>query len=340
MANEELVVPQGVKARHWVFTQNNYDALDEGSIQRFASLHCTSLVYAREVAPTTGTPHLQGYFRLKGKGSMATTIQNKLKAESRKTIGFPYLKVAFAPREACEYCYGGVMKEGVMKPVNPPESLFEHGNPRRDAGDNGSNGFKEWCAAVKTATSVFELSEYPQYYMPGYAERAEAIIRSKEFHLVRLDEIARFRLDYPVLNEFQLSIEGFLNDLPGKKILWIYDSVGDHGKSVLGQHWEINVPGTQIVESDQFNNMVMDLPTVIRRMVVDCTRSVEFKSEDLYKFLEGCVNGRLVGKKYRGTRVSVQGPTIVFSNFVPVFPKITRTKVVLKSYDHDSATWF
>lgn len=46
------------KSRNWIFTWNNYN--DE-SIIVLAAVPCRYLVYGKEVAPTTGTPHLQGF---------------------------------------------------------------------------------------------------------------------------------------------------------------------------------------------------------------------------------------------------------------------------------------
>jgi len=46
------------RAKRWVFTINNYD---DGHIARLAEIECVYLVYGREVAPTTNTPHLQGF---------------------------------------------------------------------------------------------------------------------------------------------------------------------------------------------------------------------------------------------------------------------------------------
>jgi len=46
------------RSRAWCFTWNNYN---EESENLLASLECQYLVYGREVAPETGTPHLQGY---------------------------------------------------------------------------------------------------------------------------------------------------------------------------------------------------------------------------------------------------------------------------------------
>lgn len=47
------------KSRSYVFTLNNYTKEDELYLQDV--LQCQYIVYGREVAPSTGTPHLQGY---------------------------------------------------------------------------------------------------------------------------------------------------------------------------------------------------------------------------------------------------------------------------------------
>jgi len=47
-----------LRSRDWCFTHNNYKATDEALLQQLDSKY---LIYGREVAPETGTPHLQGY---------------------------------------------------------------------------------------------------------------------------------------------------------------------------------------------------------------------------------------------------------------------------------------
>ena len=47
-----------VRSRSWVFTWNNYE---EDAFTLLAALPCRYIIYGKEVAPTTGTRHLQGY---------------------------------------------------------------------------------------------------------------------------------------------------------------------------------------------------------------------------------------------------------------------------------------
>lgn len=76
-----LLAPPGAKppavkgSRRYAFTSNNYVVDDCGTPILFAAVSCepriTFFVCGMEVAPTTGTPHLQGYLELKSPATMA-----------------------------------------------------------------------------------------------------------------------------------------------------------------------------------------------------------------------------------------------------------------------------
>lgn len=51
------VVPRQ-RLHNWCFTLNNYTDAD---VQRLQTLDCRFIIFGKEVCPTTGTPHLQGY---------------------------------------------------------------------------------------------------------------------------------------------------------------------------------------------------------------------------------------------------------------------------------------
>lgn len=49
------------RSRGWVFTLNNYTEEQIDTIKTLSKENCRYIVFGKEVAPTTGTPHLQGY---------------------------------------------------------------------------------------------------------------------------------------------------------------------------------------------------------------------------------------------------------------------------------------
>lgn len=63
------------RSRSFVFTWNNYDDL---SLLVLAAVDCKYLIYGKEVAPSTGTPHLQGYVVFQNARSLSSVVK-KLK---------------------------------------------------------------------------------------------------------------------------------------------------------------------------------------------------------------------------------------------------------------------
>jgi len=58
---------QGNKAIHWLFTWNNYPENWKDILDCALSAKVIGYIYGKEIAPTTGTPHIQGYIELKEK---------------------------------------------------------------------------------------------------------------------------------------------------------------------------------------------------------------------------------------------------------------------------------
>ncbi len=68
------------RSRGFCFTLNNYEADAYEKLQRIEAKY---ICYQKEVAPSTGTPHIQGYLYLPS-GSTITAIQKKFKKENLK----------------------------------------------------------------------------------------------------------------------------------------------------------------------------------------------------------------------------------------------------------------
>lgn len=66
------VFRSNIRARSWVFTFNNYT---EDDVAKLKNYPCRYLVFGRELAPRTGTPHLQGYFTFKNAKAMNTLVK-------------------------------------------------------------------------------------------------------------------------------------------------------------------------------------------------------------------------------------------------------------------------
>lgn len=86
------------RGTRWVFTEQNWSAIEEIK-NLFEILEMKYLIIGKEIAPTTGQQHLQGYFRLKDK-KYRSTIMNQ--------YHFDYLDIAKGSEEECDdYCKKG-----------------------------------------------------------------------------------------------------------------------------------------------------------------------------------------------------------------------------------------
>jgi len=111
------------KFRAWVFTLNNYTSSDEEHIQTILKSFARYIVYGREVAPGTGTPHLQGYVYFHS--------QRQRKAVSR-----------LLPRARVEPA-NGTAQQSRKYCTKEDEDFFEYGEipmERKEAQEKGGQG--------------------------------------------------------------------------------------------------------------------------------------------------------------------------------------------------------
>lgn len=60
LTTEKKIIKQVPKRKNHFFTWNNYTEEDIGGLLDFFNTHATKYKFQEEIAPTTGTPHLQG----------------------------------------------------------------------------------------------------------------------------------------------------------------------------------------------------------------------------------------------------------------------------------------
>ena len=133
---------KNIKRKNWVFTWNNYTEEDERKLQ---TMECKWLLYGHEIAPTTGTPHLQGCFVLNN-----PRWRNGLKAELE---GISYLAEMKSIEDSDKYC----KKEG---------DYFEKGEKPEPKNKNLLTA-QEWDGYVAAAKEG-KFDEIPSKYWVRY----------------------------------------------------------------------------------------------------------------------------------------------------------------------------
>lgn len=84
----------------WVFTINNYEESHITTLEspKFLSI-VTYMVYGREVAPTTGTPHIQGYVRFKNQKKLSELVKKLPKTNFLPAKGSPEQNFIYCSKE-------------------------------------------------------------------------------------------------------------------------------------------------------------------------------------------------------------------------------------------------
>lgn len=100
------------KKQNYAFTWNNYD---ENSISFLNEIQCEYLVYGKEIAPTTGTPHLQGFIKFKNDRSVNAVRKLFKGASIAPCISSDVNNIAYCTKEDSEFYERGEKPTGQGK---------------------------------------------------------------------------------------------------------------------------------------------------------------------------------------------------------------------------------
>jgi hypothetical protein len=295
------------QARHWCFTLNNYTDAEqhflcthgeEISIDDASSF--SYLVFGRETAPTTGTPHLQGYL----------TLRKKNRLSYLKTLpGFE--RAAFfiargSPKQASDYA----KKEGDFE---------EYGSLVVGRGNAASfEQLRDWIAAQETAPTYRDVWEE----FPSLAARYKsAVMDCIELFGKRPQLVdGNLRLWQHALNE---RVNGPADD---RKIVFIVNPEGNCGKSWLTRYWMTHRIGTQFFSVGKRDDLAYSVDVNNDLFVFDIPRGNMLMLQ--YGFLEMLKNQLVYSPKYSSmTKIIRNKPhVVVFCNEHPDMEKLTEDR--------------
>lgn len=133
------------ESKRFVFTLNNYTQEDE---IRLKELECEWMIYAHEIAPTTGTPHLQGAIIFKGRRRLSA-LRKLFKWNIETMKGSPQDNKTYCTKEDPNYFETGIMP----------------GDGRKKGGESTK---RKWEEAIKLAEEEdFEQlkKRFPGWYV-------------------------------------------------------------------------------------------------------------------------------------------------------------------------------
>ncbi|GAC77812.1 replication protein, partial [uncultured marine virus] len=101
-ATNAVPMPQNQRSREYVWTLPNYTPGDIAKIAEFSAEYCTYNCFQPELAPTTGTPHLQGYLCLTTPRTLQGVKQTVFNTPSLQRV---HLEIARGSKDQCrDYC--------------------------------------------------------------------------------------------------------------------------------------------------------------------------------------------------------------------------------------------
>lgn len=98
--------------RHLAFTWNNYQDVDWKDIlvKAVTNLNVNYIIFGREVAPTTGTPHLQGYMQFEKKKYFSTIVKYLPGCHISKAFGSSQDNINYCNKLDTEYYEWGIVR--------------------------------------------------------------------------------------------------------------------------------------------------------------------------------------------------------------------------------------
>lgn len=294
-------------SRRWVFTLNNYTEDDEQQLIRFFAEHnVVYLIFGREVAPTTGTRHLQGFLILPSPRRRAFLVRTLFQAHFETARG--------TSAQAADYC----KKEGDHVELG---TLPTEQGRRKDI-----EVIIEW------------IDEFIADHGRAPSDREIAHGQPRAFLIYRnIGELARLRAPPPILREgeakeWQDELAQLLDDPADDRSVSFYlDVAGGAGKTWFQQWYFTKHPEkVQLLGVGKRDDMAYAVDASKSVFFVNVPRGgMEFLQ---YTILEQLKDRMVFSTKYQSSMktLSVTPHVVVFCNEMPDMNKMSADRYIIK----------
>lgn len=305
------LIPPRMAKYGFVFTLNNptpeYTNKLRDSIGRCGIKY---MVFGHEVAPTTGTPHLQGYLQ---------SNQKNLKRfyEMFNIHVKPQIATAL---QASEYC----KKEGNFEEFGNFDSEIKGSKEKKQGARTDIDAI---MADIDAGKDYFTITKTHA----KTASRITSFIREQISFRDSKQSLDSFRTRFAELSLYpwQRELLAALEEEPHpRRISWIWSSAGNTGKSTMATYLGA-MKEACILESAKKQDLAYIFAQKPAKIVVfDLSRTLapdddgRSKLDHLYAFAEGLKNSRIVSTKYQSAAIVFACPHVVFfANFGPDMSK-------------------
>lgn len=292
----------------WVFTANN--PCDDWEVKAKAlkdkkDKPAISFAYiGREVAPTTNTPHLQGYFEF----SLRKRLPGAKKILKACGLAGAHLEPARGSVDQIK-AYNGKTDES---PVEWGEAMVGQGS-RKD--------LKMLQEAAEAGASFLQLSrEFPGAHarFSGWTSRVREEARAERELKRRKEENQKV-----VLRPWQEEVWTAVENQTRRKITWCWEETGNVGKTVLAD-WMASTKDAFCCVGGKYADIALAYDCQ-EYVVFDLSR--EQHERVPYALLEGFKNGRIFSGKYASkNKLFKPAKVLIFANFEPDLEKMSSDR--------------
>ena len=277
------------KARSWCFTINNPTPAD---YEELATVKCKYIIYGNELAPTTGTPHVQGYIQFANPATVKLT-----RSHNEIAKGTPEQNITYCKKEG-DYIERGELPgtdQGKRKDILELVTTITEGerNPKKLRALH-----PEVCAKYPGFVQQLCIDHTPKPSPPDICLRPwqEDIIQT---------------IKLPA---------------PDRVITFIVDPTGNGGKTTFANYVDALFENVQVMKPGRYQDMAYELIDTTRILIMDCPRCRTDVIQ--YQFLEDIKDGRVTNSKYQSYQKRL-GPchVIVLMNEMPDRTKLSEDRI-------------
>lgn len=300
----------GQKSRNgkfWCFTDYDVDSSTppENKLKGFEYL-----VYQLERCPETKKLHFQGYVCYKSNQRLSALkkFDDKIHWEQRKG----------KHSQAKDYC---------MKEESQMSGPWEFGSDENiSEGKGDRSDLKDIKEMVDNGKSMLDIAED---HFGSFVRYNKGIQLYKELKDAESSQ-KQLKIDYSaaILRQWQKVHLKILLEQNDRGVLWIWDSVGNKGKSFFARYLEA-MHNAYLITSGKHADIYLayEYQPVV---VLDLSRTHSM-DKSLYEIIEGFKNGRIFSSKYQSkSKKFKSAKVLVLCNFRPDYEMISvdRLKVV------------
>ena len=285
------------KYRRWAFTINNYSEEEPWrTVETLAEQKTIKfLVVGREVAPSTGTRHLQGYVEYFSCRSFQGVTRHLFAIFN----GNAHIEVAHSTQsENFTYCTKEDSDPFIFKGQKKDNGAAVE---KASIGEMAEMAAKQGTEACKTAYGM-------DYYVSKQAvDKAANAVRS-DIALTVLKE----QYENATLKKWQDVVMKLIEMQGDREILFVIDEIGNQGKTWLTQYITLTKEG-QCFDSTNKKDVAYALNPEKKIFIFDMTRATEPKMS--LQILESIKNGIVFsGKHESGTKIVAGAKEVVMAN--------------------------